>query len=320
MAKKGGWAPQNSTLAQSASQERLLNLKSLWKTPFLNPNPFTPLSGPKNIVQVRINHENTWALLDNGSTINAVTPDFMEAWSLDVSLLSDLVNSTMGINGFRGLYSWPLGYVIIRVQVEGVRGYDEYQVALVVQDSTTFGSQVSVTLDTPTINCIVNMIRESKIGELLASLNGLRISCLLTCCPAELSIRREMAVKPITGLPNLNEGVKMIRKEEIETFSYKIIHVQTKTILLGSNMHMMTQSLEGPDGLCLPGKLSVMNTYTEMITGSKQVAVVVKNLTATHHFLGHHSHPSSSHVLSAPAGGCARNIGEARWDSGCPVN
>ena len=45
-----------------------------------------------------------------------------------------------GINGFGGVYIQPLGYVMIKVQVEGVRGYDEHQVALVKPDSITFGS------------------------------------------------------------------------------------------------------------------------------------------------------------------------------------
>ena len=43
----------------------------------------------------------------------------------------------------------------------------------------------------------------------------------------------------------------------------------------------MTQTREGDDGPCLPHDLSVMNTYNEMTAGSKWVAVVVKNLTAT---------------------------------------
>ena len=38
------------------------------------------------------------------------------------------------------------------IQVEGVWGYNEDQVALVITDSTGFGSQVLVTLGTPTIN------------------------------------------------------------------------------------------------------------------------------------------------------------------------
>ena len=122
------------------------------------------------------------------------------------------------INGFRGLFSQPLGYVIIRVQIEGVRGYDEDQVALVIPDSTAFGSQVPVTLGTLTINCIINVIKESEIDELSASLNGSRISCLLACYQAELSIRSETAANQNCSFTDLNEAVKTIKKKEIEAF------------------------------------------------------------------------------------------------------
>ena len=81
-----------------------------------------------------------------------MTLEFVKACSLDVGPLSDLVDSTLKINGFGGLFSQPLGYVIIRVQVEGVKGYDKDQVALFIPDSTAFGSRVLVTLGTPTIN------------------------------------------------------------------------------------------------------------------------------------------------------------------------
>ena len=93
--------------------------------------------------------------------------------------LSDLVDGMLKINGLGGSYSQPLGYVIIGVQVEGVKGYDEDQVALVILDSTTYGSRVLVTLGTSTINGIMNVIKESEIDELSVSLNGFRISPLL---------------------------------------------------------------------------------------------------------------------------------------------
>ena len=211
----------------------------------------------------------------------------------------------MGINGFGGLFSPPLGYIIIRVQVDGVRGYDEDQVTLVIPDSTIFGSWVPVTLGTLAINHIINMIKESEIDELSASLNGLRMSHLLACHQAKLSVGSKMTANKTMGLTDLNEAVKMIKKEEIEAFLSKIIHAQTKAIFLGSNMHMMMQILEGGDGPCLPHSLSVMNTYTEMTTRSKWVAVVVKNLNCS----------SSSHKCSSPGGGCTGNIGEATWDS-----
>ena len=82
-----------------------MNIKTLLKTPYLNPDPITHWSGPENIAQVRIDGESSWALLDNGFTINAVTPELIEACCLDVSPLSDLVNGMLGINGFGELFS-----------------------------------------------------------------------------------------------------------------------------------------------------------------------------------------------------------------------
>ena len=207
-----------------------------------------------------------------------MTSEFIEVHSLDIGPLSDLVNSTLGINGFRVVFSWPFGYVIIRVQIEGVGIYNEDQVALVISDSTVLVSQVPVTLGTPTINWIINVIKESEIDELSASMNGSRIAWLLACQSAEPSIQREDATNQTMDPTDLKEMV--ITTKEIDALSSKIIHGQTKTLLLGNNIHVMTQSLKGDDGPHLPHSLSVVNTYTRVISDSKQVAVVVKNLMA----------------------------------------
>ena len=58
-----------------------------------------------------------------------------------------------------------------------------------------------VTLGTPNINWIINMIKESEIDESSASLNGLRISHLLACHEAELSIKSEVAAMTQTMDP-----------------------------------------------------------------------------------------------------------------------
>ena len=70
------------------------------KVPLLNPNPLNWWSRPENIAHVWIDGEDSRVLLDSGSTINVVTPTFVEVCSLDVGPLSDLSNSTLGINGF----------------------------------------------------------------------------------------------------------------------------------------------------------------------------------------------------------------------------
>ena len=61
----------------------------------------------------------------------------------------------------------------------------------------------------------------------------------------------------------------MIKREEIDGFSSKIIHGQTKTMLLGNNVHLMMQTQKGGDGPWLSHRLSVINTYTEVTTGSR---------------------------------------------------
>ena len=63
-----------------------MSIKTSQKTPFLNPDPITHWIGPKNIALVRIDDESSSALLDNGSTINAETPEFVQAHSLDQSI------------------------------------------------------------------------------------------------------------------------------------------------------------------------------------------------------------------------------------------
>ena len=236
-------------------------------------------SGPENVAQVKIDEDGCWALLDSGSNINALTPECIKACSWDMCPLSILVDCTLKVNGFGGLFSQPLGYVIIRVQVEGLKGYNEDQVVLVL-DSTTFGSRVPVTLATPAINQIVNVIKESETDELSVSLNGSRISHLLAGCWAELSLKNNATASPTPELINLNEAARTTKQEEVEGFSSKIVHGHTKTVLLGSNMYVVTQAPGRGEEPCVPHGLSVANSYTKMTTGNRCVAMVIKNQMA----------------------------------------
>ena len=79
--------------------------KNISESSLPGPRPTHTCSGPENIAQVKINDEGSWALLDSGSTINVVTPEFVKAHSLDVGPLNDLVDATLKINGFGGLFS-----------------------------------------------------------------------------------------------------------------------------------------------------------------------------------------------------------------------
>ena len=124
-------------------------------------------------------------------------------------------------------------------------------------------------LGTPTINWIINIIKESEINELSASLNGLRMAQLLACQRVEHSVKGKATMHQRGDPTDLKEAVKMTKKEEMDAFLSNIIHSQMKTMLLGNNMYVMIQSLKGGDGPPLASGLSVVNTYTEVISGSK---------------------------------------------------
>ena len=113
------------------------------------------------------------------------------------------------------------------------------------------------------------MIKESEIDELSVSQSGSRISHLLACHQAKLSVGSEMAANQTMELNDLNETVRTLKKEDIDAFLSKIIHTQTKTMFLGSNMHVMMETLKEGDGPCLSHSLGIMNTYTKMTACSK---------------------------------------------------
>ena len=51
--------------------------------------------------------------------------------------------------------------------MKGVQGYNEDQIALVVLDLLNFVAQVPIILGTPTISCVVNVMKEKEIDALV---------------------------------------------------------------------------------------------------------------------------------------------------------
>ena len=66
--------------------------------------------------------------------------------SLQVGSITDLMGSKVTCMGLGNAYTRPLGYIVIWVQVEGVWGYNEDQIALVISDFSNFATRVPVIL------------------------------------------------------------------------------------------------------------------------------------------------------------------------------
>ena len=91
------------------------------------------------------------ALLDNRSQVNTITLRYIKEHSLQVGPVTDLMGCKVTCIGLGYAYTRPLGYVVIWVQVDGVWGYDEDQIALIILDFSNFAIRVPIILGTPTI-------------------------------------------------------------------------------------------------------------------------------------------------------------------------
>ena len=72
-----------------------------------------------------------------------------------------------------------MGYIVIQVQVDGVQGYDEDQIALAILDLSKFVAQVPMVLGTTMISCVMNVIREMEIDALVRPWVNTQVAYLL---------------------------------------------------------------------------------------------------------------------------------------------
>ena len=78
------------------------------------------------------------ALLDNGAQVKTIMLRYVSEHSLEIGPISDLMGFKVASVGLSNTYTRPVGYVVIWVQVDGVLGYDEDQIALVILDFSKF--------------------------------------------------------------------------------------------------------------------------------------------------------------------------------------
>ena len=157
------------------------------------------------------------ALLDNGAQINIIMSNYVKDNSLEMGLITDLIGTRVTCMGLGNAYTHPLGYIIVQVQVDGIQGYDEGQIALVVLDELKFMKWVPVSLGTPTISCIVNVMKEREIDALVMPWANARVAHLLSMHRAAATLLKDQTSEGAN--PNgYDEVVFMRNAETIELF------------------------------------------------------------------------------------------------------
>ena len=168
--------------------------------------------------------------------------------------------------------------MVIWLQVDGVWGYNEDQIALVILDFSNFATRVPVILGMPTIGQVLNVMREAEMNALAMPWVNARVVHLLAVhrmMPMEVGDSQEGKFDTDDGNPLMYTQ----KEETLEPFSSHIIPVKTGKAYLQECVNVMVQALQTQDGT-LPPDLTIQNTYTKLRKGSKKAAVVVWNNTA----------------------------------------
>ena len=247
----------------------------------MNPDAFSRFIGPKNWGQALIIDELTTCLLDNGAQLNFITPAYAIERGMGIMSLDRLAQEIGGqvplITGMGGSLVEPTGFVLMNIKVPCVQGYDEDQVALVMDDPRM--TECPIILGTSTLYRVMEVVKESEISKLAVPWSSSQISWLMRDVMARLGqvVVKDIANKPIAPL-KVDEVVRVASKCMVPPFGHNVIHGKVNLVLHGCRLNVMTHGLEKRSP-SLPLGIDVQTAYATLATGSHRVPVILRNNT-----------------------------------------
>ena len=210
--------------------------------------------GPETLVDLTIEGRNVNALVDSGSQVNTITPAFMQHYGFPVLPLEDLVDHLLNLVRLGKKCTSSLGFIILRVQIWEIAGYDEDIVFLMVPDESEFCRRIPLVIGTCTIGQIINVIWESEIDHLSMPWATARMAQLLPCWKSmavlTLGSVGEAQSEGASGGPqevDVDEVVMVRESVRLGPFQTKIIEGLVKPFF-GDMAHVMITLLRAGEG------------------------------------------------------------------------
>ena len=170
-----------------------------------------------------------------------------------------------------------MGFVIMNVRIPCIKGYNEDQIAIVLDDPSI--KKCPVILGTPTLYRAVQVIKESEITQLAVPWATSCFSYLILGLQARVGqeVRTDVGNKNIAPT-SVEEVVWVSSKFQIPPFGCKAIHGRTGLLLMGYILNVMTHGLEKnlPQ---LPLGVKDISSYATLTMGSNRIAIVLRNNT-----------------------------------------
>ena len=279
---KWGCAPAllagaNPAPPQAAGGSSPVDSPSTGNSPYKywNKNALSRWLGPENLGWAFLDGMWTRVLVNNGARVNSVTRGYVRKHNLGVRPISDLDHSLnpfrdgIPLVGLGGHQMEPIGFTLVHVQIEGMPHYDEQQVAFVLDDPSRFSTRIPIILGTPTINRVIQTVKELDIHGTPMEWQAARVAYEWTqgfqFHRAGLSERLNYLTNTALDPTDLDEKVLLTNKCIIPGFQSVVVHGQMQsTMMMGHYLNVMTQAPYPDDKADLCNGLYVMRTYTEL--------------------------------------------------------
>ena len=246
--------------------------------------------GPEAVVKLVVEGCEVNALADSGSQVNTVMPKFITQNGWPVLPLDDLVDHPLHLVGLGGNQTQPLGFVILRVQVREIAGYDEDAFFLIVPDGSDFSKQVPLVIGTCTLGHVVNVIKESELDMLSPPWAVVHASRLLSVRQGTVTSDDESSgdvanPEPSASAPEPETDVPVYVRESVRVgaFQMQILECKVDPLQEKSAKVMVIPVRSGdPQGAkikLLPPGLQVLYVFTVRKRGSSKVSIVVRNVS-----------------------------------------
>ena len=134
------------------------------------------------------------------------------------------MNYPLHLVGLGGQCTGPLGFVITRLQVREVAGYDEDIVFLVVPDESAFGKQVPIVISTCTLAQVINVIKESEMDWILTPWVTVHLAqLLLQCVMTEETQEKDAAGTDAPAQEEVDAVIEMKGSVHVGSFQAEIL-------------------------------------------------------------------------------------------------
>ena len=175
-------------------------------------------------------------------------------------------------------------------QIEGIPSYNEEQVALVVDDESTFARKVPIILGTLTLHRVINCMKELEMEEAPPEWEnvclGYEVHNQLYSHQANVEPDELFLTNTGQDPTDLDKVVKLAKPIEVPAFGSAIVKGLTaERIITGHCLHVMMQVPYLEDEANLPIRLYVLRNYCKMKDSSRSVYLVLWNGTS-HTFVG----------------------------------